>query len=185
MSIRVAIITLGVLGVMTGFQNCGSPQNIQSTKDYENKVANAAQQEVLGSVSNFNKIVYDPLLEVGAQNKAFSLPRIEIDVEAGSVRVASGAANLDCQLDSTRLDAIKSILATAKVCEAKQEAVANSVRCMANASADIQLSNGQSSVLLKPNMCGAGVFLCDDLDKAFREVLNSLRDNPPVNCSAQ
>ena len=181
MSIRIAIISLAVFGIMTGFQNCGAPANVST----DIAVAGSQKNPVIdaGPSQSYSKIVYDPLLEISSQNKSLQLPRLEIDVEQGLIQVEARGSTLKCVVDVQRLNALKSILATARICEIRSDSSSGEVFCLSMPSADIELSNTQSQVLLKPKMCGRGTLLCDGMDKALPEVLNSLRDNPPNNCS--
>ena len=168
------------LATLAAFQNCGRMDSVQTSN-----INHSQFEKVVGATDGYNKIIFDPQLEMGAAvSKAAANSRLAVDVMRGSLEISSGAVKLECQIDDSRLDSLRQIMANAKICEPGPPPP-DTVSCMALALADISLSNADSTMLLRNVTCNFGTFLCNGQDVVFRALLADLRDHPPVDCSAQ
>lgn len=179
MRLKIGLIIIA-LSTLAAFQNCGHMDSAETSG------LNPLQSEkVVGATDLYDKVVFDPQLEMGqAVSKSSSVPRLTVDLAQGSVEISNGTSNLNCQIDSDRLDSLRQIMASAKICE-PGPLPPDAVSCMAVAMADISLSNDDSTLLLRNVTCNYGTFLCDGQDSVFRALLVDLRDHPPAGCDAQ
>lgn len=168
------------LSTLVAFQNCGRMDPSQTSG-----LGPLQSEKVVGATDGYDKIVFDPQLEIGqVVSKSAADSRLAVDVVRGSLEISNGSAKIDCQIDDSRLDSLRQIMASAKICE-PGPLPPDTVSCMALALADISLSNSNSTMLLRNVTCNFGTFLCDGQDSVFRALLADLRDHPPVGCSAQ
>lgn len=163
--------------MMIGYQNCAKAPTSQENNPF------VEQEKVIGTTSQFHKVVFDPALELGSLQKSADSKRVEIDVSGGALKIISGPSSQvsQCSVDVDRLQQLKSLLSISQVCEPGPLPEGTAV-CMAYAMADVELANEDESVKLRSNMCHSGTFLCDGNDKKLRELLSDLRDNPPASC---
>lgn len=181
--VRVVLTGSVVLSLMVGFQNCG-PAGVQEEATANIGGSNPTVAErVIGSTQNYKKIIFDPLLGLDSHTRQASMPHLELDVEDGKMQISKDGSLSQCVMDSQRLEALRTILGSARVC-VPPSLGPNEARCMAIGVPDIQLADSTKNVFLRPNICQSGVFLCDGLDETFREILADLRDHPPEGCAA-
>lgn len=175
MRARIILILSSALLLLGGFQNCGKSGNSAPS----GPASGSASESVIGTTSAYKKIVYDPALELSV-----SLPNthLEVDVDAGTLSLALASATLQCTVDAVRLAALKELLATSKVC-VPGPLPEGSVSCMAISGADVELTDGVSSVQLRRIVCNSGIFLCDGNDEKLRDILADFRANPPASCT--
>lgn len=172
---RRIVLILGIAGLVLGFQNCGGG-GAGSSSSYN------GPSEVIANASQFTKILFDPQLEMGPSfTEAY--PILNIDLIGGTLALtpANSSSVLTCQIDSSRLTALRSLIAQSEICEPSPPPPGY-VTCMGMAAADIELSSANSSIMLSRVVCDNGTFLCGGSDATLRSMLADLRDNPPTGC---
>lgn len=188
--IRIALFLFLVTGLAVSFQNCGqsgmatdaSTGNTGNTGNIG--VGNAATkyERVVAHAATYSKIVYDKGLESRSAQVDSGDSRVEIDLNSGQLRLSGGGAAIHgCAIEATRLATLKEFWKTAKICE-PAPLPPETISCMAISLADLELSDGGASVLMRPLLCNFGRFFCDGEDAVFRAMLKDLRDNPPSGC---
>jgi hypothetical protein len=172
------LLSMSILGVVLGFQNCG-----QSLRPGNGADAGGASERVIGPASSYNKVVYDPFLEGGPSSGVAGMKRLDLALMDGSLKItddSTGAVH-QCTADADRLTQLRNLLADASVC-APGPLPPGMASCMAIATADIELSNSGDSIQLRRVTCNNGTYLCGGDDPVFRSLLASLRDTPPAGC---
>ena len=169
---------LTVTSLLVLFQNCAQ---VGPSASVDLPKGNSSEK-VIGDASQFNSIIFDEQLEMPAQyqQQKVGAERLVIDLQSGNMSLGENTATpKSCGVDNQRLNELRSIVQSASICEPikTEDAV-----CMAIGMADIQLSNKEKTVELRPVICSNGTYLCDGLDQVFRDILKDLRANPPAGC---
>lgn len=162
------IMVLTIFGLVLAFQNCAKSRSASGVNASDNLNAN---EQVIGPTASYTKVTYDPRLE--ALNAPAIGPRLDIDVEAGEVKISVDNQSTICPLGEADLGALKAVLAQSQVCMAGPSE--SGVQCQAIALADIELaSEDGASVQLRPVVCNHGTFLCGGNDQVLRDLLTRL-----------
>lgn len=175
------ILVISGAALLFGFQNCGmrsAPGALTGV------TSSSAKQNVIGQTAGYNQLSYSPKLTLeDIQTHALPL-KLSVDLSQGTLAVSGGQLQqqVSCALDAPRLASLQSILEASQICQPAPPPPGTAV-CMAISVSDIELSNGTSTVLLRPIICGDGVVLCGGADSALRTLLNDLKNSPPVGCS--
>ena len=173
MKTRVLLI-LSLAGLLLTFQNCGQPG--AGSSNSASSGGTSSQDETIGSTASYTRITH--ALDVAAVS-VNSSNSVQIDLTQATVSLNS----VSCPLDQERLQEFKDLLASSQVCT-PAPAAAGSAICQAIAAPDIELSNGSSDVMLSPNVCNNGVFLCAGQDAKLRALIQDVQSNPPAGCSS-
>jgi hypothetical protein len=161
-----------VLLLFVVFQNC--------MKAYESTNGAPPDGKIIIGAPSFSKIIHDPNLEF---NSGASPSRLELDLEAETLILReAGQIKSTCGIDEIRLQTIKQILDGAEICS-PPPLPPGSVTCLAIGVPDIELSNLDTVVLLRPVICNTGTFLCGDRDQRLRDLLSDLRSRLPQGCN--
>ncbi len=167
--IRAGLI-LGILTLIAGFQNCGNTLKAPGS-DSGGHQAPSVDEKVIGHAGATERLLY-------IQNQVTPPSNgLELELKSGALQVGAKS----CVLDATRLEQIRSLLATSAICEPALPPGA--VACMAIGIPDIQLISGASTIELRPVVCHNGVYLCGGADQTFRSLLNEIRAQPPAGCA--